>query len=104
MFLSKDIVVHYYPRATLPALARQYFKYGSGRARSLLKHRTLPSLRPTLPFAMVMAACASLQTACGVLQVLGGSPSLGNLTTTGSGSVCVQAKGCVTVQSGSAVE
>jgi len=58
IYLSRDIVVHYYPRATLPALARQYFKYGSGRARSLLKHRTLPSLRPTLPFAMVMAAAA----------------------------------------------
>ncbi|PYQ11180.1 MAG: glycosyltransferase family 2 protein [Acidobacteria bacterium] len=60
IYLSRDIVVHYYPRATLPALARQYFNYGRGRARSFLKHRTLPSLRPALPFFMLAAAAALL--------------------------------------------
>ncbi|PYQ23837.1 MAG: glycosyltransferase family 2 protein [Acidobacteria bacterium] len=45
IYLSRDIVVHYYPRATLPAL---------------LKHRTLPSLRPALPFFMLAAAAALL--------------------------------------------
>src|SRR2546428_5067522 len=49
VYLSRDIVVHYYPRASLPALARQYFRYGCGRARTLVKPRSLPSIRPTLP-------------------------------------------------------
>jgi hypothetical protein len=31
-------------------LARQYFRYGQGRARTLLKHRRFIRLRPALPF------------------------------------------------------
>jgi succinoglycan biosynthesis protein ExoA len=50
IYMSRDIVAHYYPRATMRTLARQYFKYGQGRARTLLKHGRLPSLRPALPF------------------------------------------------------
>jgi succinoglycan biosynthesis protein ExoA len=55
IYLSRDIVVHYYPRASFTALARQYFRYGQGRARTLLKHGRLRSLRPLLPFSLVMA-------------------------------------------------
>src|ERR1019366_6103854 len=40
----------YYPRESIQALARQYFKYGKGRARTLLKHRNLSSIKPTLAF------------------------------------------------------
>jgi len=61
IYLSRDIVVHYHPRDSYSRLARQYFEYGRGRARSLLKHRRLPVLRPLLPFAMVtvgVALCA----------------------------------------------
>ncbi len=58
VYLSRDIVVHYHPRASLPALARQYFRYGEGRARTLLKHRRLSCLRPVLPFLGVAAAVA----------------------------------------------
>lgn len=39
----------YYPRASLRALARQYFGYGKGRAMNLLKHRTTPRLRQMIP-------------------------------------------------------
>jgi succinoglycan biosynthesis protein ExoA len=60
IYLSRDIVVHYYPRSSLSALARQYFRYGTGRARTILKHGTLPSLRPAVPFFMVMAAAVLL--------------------------------------------
>ncbi len=56
IYLSRDIVVHYHPRDSYGALARQYFGYGRGRARTLLKHRRLPVLRPALPFAMVATA------------------------------------------------
>ncbi len=53
VFLSRRIVVHYMPRDSFRGLARQYFKYGQGRARTLLKHRTFPTPRPALPFLMV---------------------------------------------------
>jgi GT2 family glycosyltransferase len=50
IYLSRDIVVHYFPRASIRALGKQYFRYGEGRARTLLKHRQLVSVRPILPF------------------------------------------------------
>jgi len=62
VFLSRDIVVHYYPRDSFRSLARQYYKYGQGRARTLLKHRTFLSLRPAIPFFMVVSGSALLVT------------------------------------------
>lgn len=53
IYLSRTIVAHYYPRSDLLGLARQYFKYGEGRARTLVKHRHLMSLRPVIPCLMV---------------------------------------------------
>lgn len=53
LYLSRSIVVHYYPRASFRELARQYFRYGLGRARTLLKHRRLITLRPYVPFLVV---------------------------------------------------
>jgi succinoglycan biosynthesis protein ExoA len=55
VYLSRDIVAHYYPRDSMGALARQYFQYGKGRARTLLKHRKLLSLRPALPFVSLVS-------------------------------------------------
>jgi glycosyltransferase involved in cell wall biosynthesis len=55
IYLSRDIVVHYVPRGSLPALARQYYRYGRGRARTLLKHRRFLTIRPALPFLAVVA-------------------------------------------------
>ncbi len=52
IYLSKKIIVHYYPRDSFKGLAIQYFKYGKGRARTLLKHRRLPTIRPLIPFLM----------------------------------------------------
>jgi glycosyltransferase involved in cell wall biosynthesis len=52
VYLSKDIVVHYYPRKDFRSLAKQYFKYGKGRARTLLKRGKFPTVRPILPFLM----------------------------------------------------
>jgi glycosyltransferase involved in cell wall biosynthesis len=56
VYLSREIVVHYFPRETPGALARQYYRYGRGRARTLLKHHRLPSVRPLIPFLTVVAA------------------------------------------------
>jgi succinoglycan biosynthesis protein ExoA len=55
IYLSRDIVVHYFPRDSFKTLARQYFRYGKGRARTLLKLGRFPTLRPLIPFAMVTA-------------------------------------------------
>ena len=56
VYLSKDIVVHYFPRDSIQTLAKQYFRYGRGRARTLLKLGRFPTLRPLLPFFMVSGA------------------------------------------------
>jgi succinoglycan biosynthesis protein ExoA len=53
IYLSREIVVHYSPRDSLRALARQYLRYGQGRARTLAKHRRFLTLRPALPFLAV---------------------------------------------------
>lgn len=62
VYLSREIQAWYYPRDTLKGLAQQYFKYGRGRARTLLKHKTLPSPRPLGPFLMVVSGAALLAT------------------------------------------
>jgi len=53
VFLSRSIIAFYYPRETLRGLAAQYFGYGQGRARTLLRRRRLLSARPLVPFAAV---------------------------------------------------
>ncbi|HEY4241794.1 MAG TPA: glycosyltransferase family 2 protein [Kofleriaceae bacterium] len=58
IYLSRDIVVHYFPRDSFATLAKQYYRYGRGRARTLLKLGRFPTLRPLLPFLMVSGATA----------------------------------------------
>jgi succinoglycan biosynthesis protein ExoA len=60
IYLSRDIVVHYFPRDSLRSLATQYFRYGRGRARTLLKLGRFPTVRPVIPFLMVSGATAML--------------------------------------------
>jgi glycosyltransferase involved in cell wall biosynthesis len=60
IYLSRDIVVHYFPRDSFKTLAKQYYKYGRGRARTTLKLGSIPSLRPVGPFAMVAGAAAMI--------------------------------------------
>jgi glycosyltransferase involved in cell wall biosynthesis len=60
VYLSREIVVHYFPRGSFRALARQYFRYGMGRARTLLKHGRFRSLRPAMPFLMLVGFLALL--------------------------------------------
>ena len=43
----------YFPRDNPRALGRQYFNYGVCKASTLLKHKSLPSLRPLAPAALV---------------------------------------------------
>jgi glycosyltransferase involved in cell wall biosynthesis len=60
VYVSRKIVVQYYPRDSWRGLAKQYFRYGKGRARTLLKHRSFPTPRPAIPFAMVVSGGALL--------------------------------------------
>jgi succinoglycan biosynthesis protein ExoA len=56
IFLDADIRLTYLPRSTMRSLARQYFNYGKGRARTLMKHGEKPRLRQMIPPA-TLAAC-----------------------------------------------
>src|SRR5262249_18566867 len=58
IYLSRDVVSFYYPRSSLGGLLRQYFDYGQGRARTLLRRRRLLSPRPLIPFAAVTTFAA----------------------------------------------
>ncbi len=60
IYLSREIEVHYYPRDSFKTLAKQYYKYGRGRARTLLKLGKFPTIRPALPFLMVVGASTLL--------------------------------------------
>ncbi len=60
IYLSRDIVVHYYPRDSFRSLATQYFRYGRGRARTLLKLGRFPMLRPMIPFLAMSGMAATI--------------------------------------------
>jgi succinoglycan biosynthesis protein ExoA len=55
IWLSRDLQVTYFPRSNPRALFKQYFGYGQGRARTLLRHRLIPKLRQCLPLAVAPA-------------------------------------------------
>lgn len=63
IWLAGDATITYYPRASFPALARQYRSYGLGRAQNVLKHRTRPKLRQLAPAVVTAANVAALVTA-----------------------------------------
>ena len=55
IFMDADIRLAYLPRASVGALAKQYFNYGKGRARTLMKHGEKPRLRQLIPPATLVA-------------------------------------------------
>ena len=57
VWMCAQAPVSYFPRKTLEALARQYFRHGKGRARTLVKHQLRPRPRQVVP---VIATCALL--------------------------------------------
>jgi succinoglycan biosynthesis protein ExoA len=59
IWFAADIVVDYVPRATARALARQYFRYGRGRAANVLKHRGPLRLRQLAPPALLLLLVAA---------------------------------------------
>lgn len=57
IWLTPDLPVIYFPRGTPGALARQYWRYGAGRATTVRRHRRRLRLRQAVPLA-VAPACA----------------------------------------------
>lgn len=58
VWLDADLRVAYYPRDSITGLARQYWLYGRGRARTCLKHRVKPRARQAAPVALVLGNTA----------------------------------------------
>ena len=52
IWLEPSLAITYYPRGTVGGLARQYFKYGEGRARTALRHRAPLKVRQLLPLSI----------------------------------------------------
>ncbi|GGD65985.1 glycosyltransferase family 2 protein [Croceicoccus mobilis] len=65
IWFSNDSTIIYSPRATPAALANQYFRYGAGRARNLLKHGGKLRLRQLLPpmTVLIVSLCLFLSLA-----------------------------------------
>lgn len=62
IWLEPRLAVDYYPRSRVPALFRQYFNYGVGRARTALRHRRQLRARQTVPLAVAPAVLAAAAT------------------------------------------
>lgn len=62
IWLTSKTDLVYYPRSTPFALYRQYFMFGKGRARTILKHKIIPKLRQMIPAAVAPAAVLFLLT------------------------------------------
>jgi succinoglycan biosynthesis protein ExoA len=72
VWLSGEVRVTHYPRATPRELFSQYLHYGQGRARTLMRHRMAPKLRQLLPAAVFPAAVLA---PLGVLQPMFALPA-----------------------------
>lgn len=60
IYLDSGIQVEYLPRDSFGKLARQYFRYGMGRAYTTVKHRLFTSYRQAAPPLLVIALAASV--------------------------------------------
>jgi succinoglycan biosynthesis protein ExoA len=60
IWLTGKTSVIYFPRAMPLALFRQYYNFGRGRARTIIKHRIIPKLRQMIPAGVLPAAFLAL--------------------------------------------
>ncbi|MEQ1789309.1 MAG: glycosyltransferase family 2 protein [Rickettsiales bacterium] len=56
IWLTDKTSIIYHPRSSASALFKQYFNYGHGRVRTILKHQIRPRLRQILPVAVAPSA------------------------------------------------
>ncbi len=55
IWLTGKTSMVYYPRSTVKKLYLQYFRFGRGRVRTIMKHGIMPKLRQMLPLAVAPA-------------------------------------------------
>lgn len=60
IWMTDRTFMTYFPRTTPDALFRQYFAYGRGRARNVLKHRSVPKMRQMIPLMVAPAVAGAL--------------------------------------------
>lgn len=60
IYLEAEAEITYFPRRTLAGLARQYFNFGSGRAKTIIKHRRLPKARQMAPVVILLSCATAL--------------------------------------------
>jgi succinoglycan biosynthesis protein ExoA len=60
IWLEPELSIIYYPRKTARSLARQYYKYGYGRAMTVARHGGRRRLRQILPLAIAPMWCLLL--------------------------------------------
>lgn len=70
IWLTGKTSLVYYPRAQAWPLFRQYFRFGQGRARTILKHRIRPKARQLAPAAVLPAALLALLTPVCLIAIL----------------------------------
>lgn len=63
VFLDGTVVIDYFPRDTLTALAVQYANYGVGRANTTLRHRKPLKLRQIAPVAILIGVIGGIAAA-----------------------------------------
>ncbi len=63
IWMCADATITYYPRSKPLALARQYYRHGRGRCRTLLLHQVRPRLRQLAPVGVLVGSIASLVVA-----------------------------------------
>lgn len=56
IYMDAGIRIHYVPRGRIGALAKQYFRYGRGRARTVRKHQMRLKLRQAVPILALLAS------------------------------------------------
>ncbi|MCP4219180.1 MAG: glycosyltransferase family 2 protein [bacterium] len=70
IYLDSSIEVEYLPRDSFRKLARQYFRYGQGRAYTTRKHKRITSLRQLAAPVLVLGLLAALSLGYWVPHVL----------------------------------
>lgn len=63
IFLDANTRIAYVPRASARGLAKQYFNYGKGRARTTLKHHAKLKPRQMIPVVAMLACMISIAAA-----------------------------------------
>lgn len=60
IWMCGEASVTYFPRRSFDALAKQYFRHGAGRARTLLSHGLRPRLRQCAPLLILIGSFGGL--------------------------------------------